>query len=128
MENAHQLLSLGQKKRIKPGVTILATDLWPWSSLKRYVVAVVKVKSHYEVTLLPQICTKARVEVGDLFEAKIEERTIALAPKRMINCELALALSEVKRGLVKGPFPTARRPSAPSAAGRHDCVFHAPFS
>jgi hypothetical protein len=39
---------------------------------------------------------------------KIEERTIALAPKRMINCELALALNEVKRGRVKGPFLTAQ--------------------
>jgi hypothetical protein len=39
---------------------------------------------------------------------KIEERTIALAPKRMINCELALALNEVKCGRVKGPFPTAQ--------------------
>ena len=66
------------------------------------------VKSHYQMTLPPQIRTKARVEVGDLFEAKVEGRTIALAPKRMINCELALALSEVKRGLVKGPFSTAQ--------------------
>ena len=39
---------------------------------------------------------------------KIEERTIALASKRLIDRELALALNEVKRGRVKGPFPTAQ--------------------
>ena len=38
---------------------------------------------------------------------KIEERTIALAPKRTIDHELALGINEVKRGRVKGPFPTA---------------------
>ena len=69
--------------------------------------AVVKVKSHCQVTLPPKIRAKARVAVGDLFEVKVQGRTIALAPKRMINCELALALNDVKRGWVKGPFPTA---------------------
>jgi bifunctional DNA-binding transcriptional regulator/antitoxin component of YhaV-PrlF toxin-antitoxin module len=70
--------------------------------------AVLKVKSHYQVTLPPKIRAKARVAVGDLFEAKVEGRTIALAPKRMIDRELALALNEVKVGCVKGPFPTAQ--------------------
>jgi bifunctional DNA-binding transcriptional regulator/antitoxin component of YhaV-PrlF toxin-antitoxin module len=71
-------------------------------------VAVVKVRSHYQVTLPPQIRAQAHVAVGDLFEAKVEGRTITLVPKRMIDRELALALSEVKRGRVKGPFPTAQ--------------------
>jgi hypothetical protein len=39
---------------------------------------------------------------------KIEERTITLVPKRLIDRDLALALNEVKRGRVKGPFPTAQ--------------------
>ena len=82
--------------------------------------AVVKVKSHYQVTLPPQIRAKAGVEVGDLFEAKVQGRTINLVPKRLIDRELALVLNEVKRGRVKGPFPTA--------AERHDRVLHAPFS
>ena len=46
---------------------------------------VVKVKSHYQVTLPPQIRAKVRVAVGDLFEAKVEGRTITLVPKRMIS-------------------------------------------
>lgn len=70
--------------------------------------AVVKVKSHYQVTIPPKIRAKAHVAVGDLFEAKVEGRTITLVPKRLIDRELALALGEVKRGRVKGPFSTAK--------------------
>ena len=70
--------------------------------------AIVKVKSHYQVTLPLQIRAKARISAGDLFEAKVEGKTITLVPKRMIDRELALALNEVKRGRVKGPFPTAQ--------------------
>lgn len=70
--------------------------------------AVVKVKPHYQVTLPAQIRAKARVTVGDLFEAKVQGRTITLVPKRTIDRELALALDEVRRGRVKGPFPNAR--------------------
>ncbi|NGZ09628.1 MAG: AbrB/MazE/SpoVT family DNA-binding domain-containing protein [Nitrospira sp. LK70] len=69
--------------------------------------AVVKVKSRYQVTLPPQVRSKAGVAVGDLFEAKVEGRTITLIPKRLIEQELKLALSDVKRGRVKGPFPSA---------------------
>lgn len=72
------------------------------------VVAVVKVKSHYLLTIPPKVRAQARVAVGDHFEAKVEGRTITLVPKRMIDRELALALNEVKRGRVKGPFPTAQ--------------------
>lgn len=56
----------------------------------------------------PKVRAQARVAVGDLFEAKVEGRTITLVPKRMIDRELALALNEVKRGRVKGPLPTAQ--------------------
>jgi bifunctional DNA-binding transcriptional regulator/antitoxin component of YhaV-PrlF toxin-antitoxin module len=71
-------------------------------------VAVVKVKSHYRVTLPPQIRAKAGVAVGDLLEAKVEGKTITLVPRRVIDRELALALEDVKRGRIKGPFPTAQ--------------------
>ena len=70
--------------------------------------AVVKVKSHYQVTLPPQIRAKAGVAVGDVLEAKVQGKTITLVPKRTIDRELTLALDEVKRGRVKGPFPTAQ--------------------
>lgn len=70
--------------------------------------AVVKVTSHYQLTLPPKIRAKAGVAVGDLYEAKVQGKTITLIPKRLIDRELVLALGEVKRGRVKGPFPTAQ--------------------
>lgn len=70
--------------------------------------AVVKVKSHYQVTLPPRIRAKAGVAVGDLLEAKVEGKKITLVPKRVIDRELTLALDEVKRGRVKGPFLSAQ--------------------
>lgn len=70
--------------------------------------AVVKVKSHYQVTLPPKIREKAGVAVGDVLEAKVQGKTITLIPKRLVDRELALALGEVKRGRTKGPFTTAQ--------------------
>ncbi|MEX5281051.1 AbrB/MazE/SpoVT family DNA-binding domain-containing protein [Nitrospira tepida] len=70
--------------------------------------AVVKVKSHYRVTLPAQLLAKAGVAVGDLLDAKVEGKKIMLVPKRAIDRELTLALDEVKRGRVKGPFSTAQ--------------------
>jgi hypothetical protein len=60
------------------------------------------------VTLPPQLLAKAGVAVGDLLDAKVEGRKIVLVSKRMIDRELTLALNEVKRGRVKGPFSTAQ--------------------
>ncbi|MGE3151186.1 MAG: AbrB/MazE/SpoVT family DNA-binding domain-containing protein [Nitrospiraceae bacterium] len=70
--------------------------------------AVVKVRSHCQVTFPPGILAKAGVAVGDLLDAKVEGKKITLVPKRAIDRELTLALNEVKRGRVKGPFPTAQ--------------------
>lgn len=70
--------------------------------------AVVKVRSHCQVTLPPQLLAKAGVAVGDLLDAKVEGRKIVLVSKRMIDRELTLALNEVNRGRVKGPFSTAQ--------------------
>ena len=85
--------------------TYSGTGFW---DMKGGGVAVVKVTSHYQVTLPPQVRAKAGVAVGDLLEAKVEGKKITLVPKRVIDRELALALDEVKRGRVKGPFPTAQ--------------------
>lgn len=70
--------------------------------------AVVKMRSRCRVTLPPRILAKAGVAVGDLLDAKVEGKKIMLVPKRDIDRELNLALDEVKRGRVKGPFPTAQ--------------------
>lgn len=51
---------------------------------------------------------KARLNVGDVLEAKVQGRVITLTPKNIINREIALGLEDFKRGRFIGPFRTAR--------------------
>jgi len=70
--------------------------------------SLVKVKEKYQVTLPPSLRAKAGLAVGDLLEATVKGKTITLVPKRQVDRELALALEDVKRGRVTGPFRTAK--------------------
>jgi AbrB family looped-hinge helix DNA binding protein len=71
-------------------------------------VALVKVKEKYQVTLPAEIRKKAEVAVGDLLEATVEGKKITLAPKAMLDRELAQAVKEVKEGKTYGPFNSAK--------------------
>ncbi len=51
---------------------------------------------------------KVGITVGDLLEAQVKGKQITLTPKRIVDRELALALEDVKRGCVYGPFRSAR--------------------
>ena len=66
--------------------------------------ALIKVKTKYQVTLPTAIRAKAGVSVGDLLEAKVEGNKITLSPKTAIDRELALSLADIKAGRVHGPF------------------------
>lgn len=90
--------------------------------------AVVKVKSHYQVTLSPQIRAKAGVVVGDLFEAKVEGRTITLVRKRLIDHELRWRSTTSSVVGSKVRFPPFTRQFVHFVVRRHDCVLHAPRS
>ena len=70
--------------------------------------SLVKVKEKYQVTLPAALRAKAGVAVGDLLEASVKGKTITLIPKRDVDRELTLALEDVKRGHVVGPFRTAK--------------------
>ena len=68
----------------------------------------VKVKEKYQVTLPASVRQKAGVAVGDLLEAKVHRKKITLTPKRVIDRELALALEDIKKGRVYGPFRSVK--------------------
>lgn len=68
----------------------------------------VKVKAKYQVTLPASVREKAGLAVGDLLEASLEGRMITLTPKSVVDRELALALEDVKKGRVYGPFSSAK--------------------
>ena len=72
-------------------------------------VPLVKIKGKYQVTLPAAVRVKAGVSIGDLLEAKVEKDKITLTPKRLIDRELALALADVKKGRVHGPYRTVAK-------------------
>ena len=69
--------------------------------------ALVTVKTKYQVTLPTSVRKQARLAVGDLLEAKVEGTKITLTPKSLIDRDLALALADVKKGRVSPTFATA---------------------
>ena len=64
----------------------------------------VKVKEKYQVTLPAAVRRKAGLNVGDLLEASVEGEKITLTPKSVVDRELALALEDMKKGRVYGPY------------------------
>jgi AbrB family looped-hinge helix DNA binding protein len=68
----------------------------------------VTVKTKFQVTLPTAVRREAGVAVGDILEAKVEGRKITLTPKGLIDREVALALAEVQKGRVHGPFGSAK--------------------
>ena len=68
----------------------------------------VKVKEKYQVTVPASVRRKARLAIGDLLEASVEGKKITLTPKTVVDRELALALEDVKKGRVYGPFSSAK--------------------
>lgn len=70
--------------------------------------SLVKVRQKYQVTLPASVRRKARVVVGDLLDAQVKDAKITLTPKRIVDRELALALEDVRKGRVFGPFRSAK--------------------
>ena len=68
----------------------------------------VKVKAKYQVTLPASLRQKAGLAVGDLLEATVEGKKITLTPKSVVDRELALALEDLRKGRVHGPFNSAK--------------------
>ena len=68
----------------------------------------VRVKEKYQVTLPASVRRKAGLAVGDLLEANVKGKKITLTPKSVVDRELALALEDVRKGRVYGPFSSAK--------------------
>lgn len=67
----------------------------------------VTVKTKYQVTLPTSVRRQAKLAVGDILEAKVEGNRITLTPKSLIDRDIVLALEDVKKGRVVGPFTSA---------------------
>ncbi len=84
--------------------------------------ALVRVKTKFQVTLPDSVRRQVGINVGDLLETRVERGRITLVPKtvvdrdeytpgqrRAIDARLSKSLEEMKRGRSYGPFRTADR-------------------
>lgn len=73
----------------------------------------VTIKPKFQVTLPANLRTELHLEEGDLLEATVENKSIVLKPKVVVDREhveaaIAEGLRDYKEGRVKGPFRTMR--------------------
>ena len=66
--------------------------------------ALVKVRTKYQVTLPTAVCEQANLDVGDMLEARVEKGRITLTPKSLIDRRIAEGLEDIKRGREYGPY------------------------
>lgn len=69
--------------------------------------SIVAVKNKYHVVIPPEIRRQARVSIGDLLEAKVEEGKITLTPKTVIEEEIREGLDDLKSSRTHGPYQSA---------------------
>jgi len=69
--------------------------------------AIVRVKTKYQVTLPTAVRERAGVNVGDVLEATVEEGKITLTPKSTVDRGIAEGLEDIRAGRVYGPFNSA---------------------
>ncbi len=73
----------------------------------------VTIKPKFQVTLPANLREKLHLEEGDLLEAVIENRSIVLKPKVVVDREhveaaIAEGLRDYKEKRIRGPFKTMR--------------------
>lgn len=68
--------------------------------------SLIKVKTKFQLTLPTRVRRAMGVDVGDFFEARIQNRTIVLSPKSVIDKGISQSMRDVKSGRVHGPYST----------------------
>lgn len=69
--------------------------------------ALIRVKTKYQLTLPTVVHEKAGVSIGDVLEAKVENGKITLTPKSLVDRHVAESLQDFKSGRYYGPFDSA---------------------
>ena len=66
--------------------------------------ALVKIKTKYQVTLPPTVREKIGLDVGDILEAKVERGKITLTPQALVDRRIAEGLDDIRKGREHGPY------------------------
>ena len=69
--------------------------------------ALIKVNDRFQITLPAKLREQLALEIGDLLEAEVQNGTLTLSPKTLIDRDLDLARAQIKEGQFLGPFETA---------------------
>lgn len=69
--------------------------------------SIVRIKNKYQVVIPERVRKEIGVEVGDLFEAKVERGKITLTPKSLVDREIAEGLADLRKGRTYGPYSSA---------------------
>lgn len=69
--------------------------------------SLVKVRPNGQVTLPSSLRQRAKLNVGDVLEAKLEKGKITLTPASLIDRHIAESQDQIRKGQVYGPFDTA---------------------
>jgi len=73
--------------------------------------ALVIVKSKYQVVIPQRVREQVGVAIGDVLEAKAVNGRIVLEPKSIVDRGIAESIAEFKAGHAKGPFRKTRSSS-----------------
>jgi AbrB family looped-hinge helix DNA binding protein len=66
--------------------------------------ALVAVKSKYQVVIPQNVREQIGLNVGDLLEARIERGKITLTPQSLVDRGIAEGLADIREGRVHGPY------------------------
>ena len=78
------------------------------SRLREIHMSLVKVRPNGQVTLPSSLRERAKLNVGDLLEAKLEKGKITLTPATsLIDRHITESQEQIKKGQFYGPFDTA---------------------
>ena len=69
---------------------------------------VVTIKNKFQIVIPQRIREQAKLDIGDILEARVENGKITFTPKSLIDRHLAEGLNDAKRGRTHGPYATAK--------------------
>jgi bifunctional DNA-binding transcriptional regulator/antitoxin component of YhaV-PrlF toxin-antitoxin module len=69
--------------------------------------ALVPVKSKYQVVISQNVREQIGLNVGDLLEARIERGKITFTPQSLVGRGIAEGLADIREGRVHGPYRSA---------------------
>ncbi|MEO8658952.1 MAG: AbrB/MazE/SpoVT family DNA-binding domain-containing protein [Bryobacteraceae bacterium] len=68
---------------------------------------IVTVKNKFQIVIPQHVRELARVEIGDLLEAGVENGKIVFTPKSLVDRHIAEGLEDARAGRTHGPYSRA---------------------